>query len=254
MILVMAGTRDGRQIAEDLVSAGYPVIISVVSDYGKELAETSVPSVNVGKLTSDAMIQLIKENSIKCIIDASHPYASAASQTALTASAATRALYLRYERPKTPLPTYHKLQVVDSYEQAAQLAALLGSVVFITTGSRNLAVFSKEPALHNHRLIARVLPDPQVILECLGLGLSLKNIIALQGPFTHELNVALFRAYNADVIITKNSGETGGTDTKISAAMELDLSLVVIDRPSITYPNLVSSRPAVLDFIRGHLS
>ena len=71
----------------------------------------------------------------------------------------------------------------------------------------------------------------------------------MQGPFSHNLNVALFQETNAEVIVTKNSGQIGGSDTKIAAAMSLNLPLVIIDRPMIQYHNVVYDVDNVIKFI-----
>lgn len=53
-------------------------------------------------------------------------------------------------------------------------------------------------------------------------------------------------AYRPQVVVSKNSGTTGGSDTKISAAIELGLFVVVIDRPAIVYPQVVYTKKEVL--------
>ena len=85
------------------------------------------------------------------------------------------------------------------------------------------------------------------------LGLTPKNIIALQGPFSTELNIALYKQYRADVIVTKNSGEIGGTDTKLEAAMALGLPVVMVDRPRIEYDKVVYTFDEVLRFVAEKL-
>ena len=37
----------------------------------------------------------------------------------------------------------------------------------------------------------------------------------MQGPFSKEINKALFKFYGADILLTRDSGLDGGTDTKI---------------------------------------
>ena len=63
------------------------------------------------------------------------------------------------------------------------------------------------------------------------------------------MNAELFKHAEAEVIVTKNSGEVGGADTKIQAAEILNLPVVVIDRPQINYPNLAKSFDEVLEVI-----
>lgn len=231
MIWVLAGTQDGREIASILASERKEtVLVTVVSEYGKKLAELPNVKVLVGSLDGAAMRDVIKQYHITFLVDASHPYAHQVTETARQACLELSIAYVRYERPPVPLPDYDKLVVVSSVEAAAEAAAVLGKVVFLTTGSRTLAVFAQSPALKNHRLIARVLPDAAVMGECEALGFTPKDIVALQGPFSEELNGALFQEYEADVIVMKNSGVIGGSDSKLAAAMKLHLAVVVIER------------------------
>ena len=63
------------------------------------------------------------------------------------------------------------------------------------------------------------------------LAVSPKRIIAMQGPFSYEMNRTMFADTDADVVFMKNSGLVGGSDTKLQAAIDLGLHIIVIDRP-----------------------
>lgn len=250
MILVLAGTRDGRELASRLADNGHQVLASVVSEYGGFLAKHPRVQVHIGALDEVGLVDLIRTAGVKYIVDASHPYAVGVSENAMKAAAGTGVIYLRFERPMTPLPGYDRLHVVSDARQAAQTAALLGKTIFLTTGSRALNVFKEDPALKSSRVIARVLPDPSVIEQCVALGFSPGDIVAIQGPFSLALNVELFRFYQAEVIVTKNGGDIGGADTKIEAAIYLNLPIVVIDRPKIEYPTLFNSIDQVVNYLQ----
>lgn len=249
MILLLAGTKDGRELAAELTSKGYPVLATVISSYGRELAEANGISVDDGILDEAGLEKVIAEKGIKLVVDVTHPYAAVVSRNAMAACEQLGVRYLRYERPTVPLPSYDRLHVVKDATEAALCAARLGKVIFLTTGSRTLPVFKAEPELATARLIARVLPEPKVIAECIELGFTPGDIVAIQGPFSHDLNVALFKEYGAEVVITKNSGLIGGSDSKFSAAVTLGLHLVVIDRPQIDYRNIVSSFSEVFKIV-----
>jgi precorrin-6A/cobalt-precorrin-6A reductase len=249
MILVLAGTQDGRELTGLLAKEGYPVMISVVTEYARELIAEQVP-VNAAPLDQEGLVRLIRQREVSLVIDASHPYAVNASENAQKASEQVGICYVRYERPLAPLPSYERLYAVDDYIQAAETAAALGKTIFLTTGSRHLADFKGSPHLTGHRLIARVLPDPEVLTQCRELGFPPKDIIAMQGPFTYELNIALFTAYQAEVIVTKNSGSIGGSDTKFAAAVAMELPLVVIGRPKARCHTMFDSVDGVIDFVR----
>lgn len=250
MILVLAGTRDGREIASLLADAGYKILVSVVSEYGGALIQHPRVKVHVGALDEAGIRDLIQRHGVRYLVDASHPYAAGVSVTAMQAAGGTGVSYLRYERPATPLPKYDRLRLATDARQAAQMAGQLGKAVFLTTGSRTLKVFKDEPALRQCRLIARILPEPGVMAECIALGFSPQDIIAAQGPFSLDLNAAMFRFYQADVMVTKNGGAVGGADSKMEAAMQLGMHIVVIDRPKVEYPNSFCSIDDVLTYFK----
>ena len=249
-IFLTAGTEDGRKLAEFLTRHGHNVTASVVSEYGKKILE-QYDGINVSekKLNADELTEILRGN-FDVLVDASHPYAVNVSQNAVEACKRAEILYIRFERAEVK-STDENIFHVDSYEQAAIKAAELGKNIFITTGSRNLKKFVESPALKDCNLTVRILPTAEVLSECESLGLTPKNIIAMQGPFSTELNVEMFKQCRAEVIITKNSGKIGGADTKLDAAKILNLPVVMIDRPKISYPNVAATFEEVLKFIES---
>ena len=250
MIVVLAGTRDGRELAQELSDQGYEVLLSVVSSYGAELVQAAQLPVRTGALDEAGLKQLLLDQAVSVVVDASHPYAANVSANAIAACRQSRIPYIRYERPQAQLPLYKRLHTTATAGEAARAAAALGQVVFLTTGSRTLETFTTESALQRHRIIARVLPDPAVISQCLELGLQPRDIVAMEVPFSHEMNVAMFRHYQSEVIVTKDSGQAGGTDTKITAAIELNLPLIIITRPTVSYGVAGHSTEQIIQYIQ----
>jgi len=250
MIFVAAGTQDGRLLVEKLLEKDYKVTASVVSVYGKMLlTQHKNLTINDNPLDEQALEKYLKANDIHVFLDASHPYAVNMSKNAMEVCQKLFIPYIRYERQATRLLNYDKIHVVKSYEEAVKTAAALGKNIFLTTGSRNLKIFAEAAVLKEHFLTARVLPDADVLILCTRLGFSPKNIIALQGPFSTELNEELYKKYKADVIVTKNSGTIGGTDTKLIAARNLQLPVVLIDRPKIKYTNIAETIDTAVSFV-----
>ena len=248
-IFLIAGTEDGRKLAEFLLEKNFDVTASVVSDYGRKLLETCAGiKINDKPLDADALIKILREGDFKFLVDASHPYAKNISANAIAAAQAAQIVYIRYERAAVDFD-YEKIFRVEGYEAAAVKAAELGRNIYLTTGSRNLKIFVD--MLKDCNLTARVLPTAEVLAQCEALGLTPKQIVAMQGRFSTELNVELFKHADAEVIVTKNSGQIGGADTKLKAAQILNLPVVMIDRPKIFYPNLAASFEDVLKTIRN---
>ena len=250
MILVLAGTLDGREIAAGLTDAGYEVMASVVSDYGRILAEQSGVKAQAAAMTDRELAQFIRDEGITLLVDATHPYAVNVSRNAAGAAKEAQIPCIRYERPSSDLPNYAKLLVAKDMKEAAEFAVKAGKTIFLTTGSHTLALF-RAAATADCRLIARVLPQPDVITACLEAGFLPGDIVAVQGPFSQELNRAFFQEYKADVMVTKNSGAVGGTDSKIAAAMELNMTVVVVQRPPATGAETMSSVRDLLEYLKG---
>ena len=191
MIFVAAGTQDGRELAGFLLARGYAVTASVVSSYGEELLRRYKGiQINDKPLDAEGLLDYIKEHGIKCFIDASHPYAANVSVNAMQACHIAGIPYLRYERQESRLE-YDRAFYVSSYAEAAEKASELGKNIFLTTGSRNLKAFAGAGCLKDCRIVCRVLPDPEVLAECAGLGFTPDNIIAMQGPFFAFLRTQL---------------------------------------------------------------
>lgn len=250
MILVVAGTQDGRALAAALAAAGAPVIVSVTSAYGRQLAANRLYQVREGILDAAGFRELFSERRIRGVIDASHPYAANVSATLLAVCREAAVPYLRYERPQAPLPAYEKLRLAETAEAAAALAASLGKVIMLTTGSHTLACYKTAADQAGARLIARILPEPGVLAQVLALGILPRDIVAMQGPFSVETNVALIGQFGADVLVTKNSGSVGGADAKFQAAMQKNIWLVVIDKPALAYGSAVHDRAAAITWAK----
>lgn len=228
MILVLGGTADSRMVVRELKEAGHPVMVTVVSSYGGTLAAGEKPDeVLVQALEPQELAELITRQKIIAVVDATHPFAQNISVMAREVCSKQGVSYLRYSRPGTILPDHPLITIVSGYKEAADSAAQLGEVIFLTTGSKTLEVFAEMAGLLQKKIVARVLPDSKVIEKCLGLGLQPSQIIAMQGPFSKELNKAIFQHTCAEVVVTKESGDVGGVDAKVEAALELTIPLLV---------------------------
>lgn len=262
MIWIISGTQDGREIAAELADRELlkpenerrEIMMTVVSQYGKVLAAHEGIDIQVGRFTESDMVRVIGEKNVTLILDASHPYAAIVSETALSACRKTGIDYVRYERAEIPLPDYDKLYHAKDEFEAADLAGKLGKSILLTTGSKTLPVFVKTDGLQGKEIWARVLPVSPVIKMCEDLGLKAKYIVALQGPFSYDMNRAMIHDYHADVMVTKNSGLVGGSDTKLKAAMDAGIAVIVIDKPKADLKGVpVFSTPAAtLQYMEEH--
>ncbi|MFR3686989.1 MAG: precorrin-6A/cobalt-precorrin-6A reductase, partial [Enterococcus sp.] len=73
MILLLGGTSDSLKIAQKLNEAKLVFYLSVVTDYGEDLAAAVTNHVVKGRLSTVEMVEFIKKQQITQLIDATHP-------------------------------------------------------------------------------------------------------------------------------------------------------------------------------------
>ena len=122
-------------------------------------------------------------------------------------------------------------QILKSVAAAVLVCGLLAGCsgnVLLATGAKELPAFA---ALDPARLYPRVLPTLAGITACEAAGIPHRNIIAMQGPFTLELNLALMQQFHIRYLVTKDGGSAGGFAEKAQAAAQSGATLVVLRRP-----------------------
>lgn len=254
MILFLAGTSDARELAIKMNETGYQVLATVVTESAAKSLQDAGINTSIGRLTAEEMATFISEKNFLAVVDASHPFAEEASKNALKAAEEANVPYIRYER-ESQLYQNEKLITVSDYAEAAKLAATKRGVIMLTTGSKTLAVFAEElVGLENTRVIARMLPRIDNMEKCAALGIEQKNIIAIQGPFSKELNKALYRQYDVTLMITKESGKVGSVDEKLEAALECGIETIMISRPKVDYQNVHSDFEHVITDLNKQLN
>ena len=201
---IAGGTTEGRKLAQYASRYHIRAYVSVATAYGASLVPAS-PFVTVvtGRMDEGEMEAFIREHAIAQVIDATHPYATAEDQAGYIA--------------------------VHSISEAVEVLSHTTGIIFLTTGSKNLDSFTQIPD-YAQRLYARILPIRPSLDRALDLGYLPAHIICMQGPFTTELNAAMFRQTGASYVVTKNSGHTGGFQEKVEAARQTGATVIVIER------------------------
>lgn len=99
-IWLIGGTSESGLLARAIYQSRLPCTVSVTASSARSLypADKSIRLL-VGKLDAEDIGRFLHEQEIAAILDASHPYAIAISQLAISAAAKFQIPYLRYERP-----------------------------------------------------------------------------------------------------------------------------------------------------------
>ena len=222
---MFSGTTEGRRFSQKLAALGVAVTVCVATPLGaEEQGEMAGITVHAGRLQPDAMAALLAGADL--CIDATHPYAVDATKNIRAATAQAGVEYRRLLRAQSPLP--EGCAVFETAAQAAEYLAGQDGNVLLATGAKELAAFA---ALDPARLYPRVLPTPEGIAACEAAQIPHKNIIAMQGPFSLVLNVALMEQFHIQYLVTKDGGAAGGFAEKVQAAAKTGAQLVVLRRP-----------------------
>ena len=229
-VILFAGTTEGRLVAEACRNQPIELYVCVATEYGETLIEEA-ENVHVlaGRKDTQQMVSLIRSTGAKLVIDATHPYAAAVTETIRAACGETETEYLRLLRAENHDGTEHCVFVKDTAAAVAYLNTVEGNVL-LTVGSKELPAYTGVEN-YKERLFARMLPLPKVVEQAAALGFQGKNLIAMQGPFTEEINAAMLKMLGARWLVTKDTGETGGFPEKIRAAAACGAQVIVVSRP-----------------------
>lgn len=239
MVLVMAGTGDGRELARQLRDTGLPCLVTTVTEHGAARCRSLGLPARAGPLDEEGLAALLQAEGCRCLVDATHPFARLASETAMRATARCGAVYLRYERPPALLPPSPLIHPVPGFEDAAEGCRRLGGPVFLAVGVKELSRFAALPA-EGIPVICRVLPRPESLAACRRLGIPPSRIVPLEGPPSVNGHRALFRRFGVRTLVTRESGATGGVREKVAAALAEGVRVVLVQRPSLAYPERYS--------------
>jgi len=228
-LCVFAGTTEGRELVELLEGQPVAVTACVATEYGETLLTARENlTISAGRLRREEMEALLRREGFDLVVDATHPYAQEVTEHIAGACQGTETAYLRLLREEQGLPA-GALWAPDAAGAAALLADRPGNIL-LTTGSKELGRFASIPGFAQ-RTYARVLPMEASLRACEAAGLSPAHILAMQGPFSREMNLAMLRAVSAAWLVTKEGGAAGGFQEKAEAAAEAGAGLVVIGRP-----------------------
>ena len=252
-IVIFAGTTEGRRLSEILTEAGMAHTVCVATEYGEivmqeqmEMTETAQaggrPLVNLhrGRMDREQMQIFLRDGGFEIVVDATHPYARVVTENLRGAvdtlhspeKEAQLPIYLRLEREISGAAESEdnaaNILYFESNEDCARALENTEGNILLTTGSKELAAYCAFGRLRD-RLYVRILPTRESLELCMEQGIKGRQILALQGPFSTEMNAAVLKQYNIRHMVTKNSGRTGGYQEKLEAAKMLGIPAYVIE-------------------------
>ncbi len=220
-VLVLGGTAEARQLATGWADATDVEVVSSLA------GATSAPLLPAGEVRvggfggSDRLADYLRTDRINAVVDATHPFAETITTAAVRAAATAGVPLVVLRRPGWTERPGDDWRRVPSLEAAAHLLPELGGRVFLTTGRRSLAAFA---GVAGCWFLSRSVeaPSPPMPREM--------HVVLDRGPFTEHGERALLTEHRIDVLVTKDSG---GSPAKLTAARDLHVPVVMVDRPPL---------------------
>ncbi|MEG1450875.1 MAG: precorrin-6A reductase [Cetobacterium sp.] len=246
MIWVIGGTKDSRDFIESFPFKEKLIVTTATEYGGKLLEEFKGVKVFCKRMNQKEMIEFIKEMKIEKIVDLSHPYAVEVSRNAIECSESLKLEYIRFERENL----FHENGILEFKEVDSLVKYIeeLDGNILVTLGSNNIEKFKGLKNLQ--KIYFRILPKWDMIKKAEDIGILPKNIIAMQGPFSKELNVAMMRQLDIKYMISKKGGNTGGEKEKLDATLEVGAKSILLSRPEIEYPLEFSNLLELLKYMK----
>ncbi len=223
-ILLLGGTADGRKLAEAINHLDVHLIYSVAGLV--RLPSVGCESVVGGFTQFGGLHSYIKNRNISGVIDATHPYAKRMSETACSVTSALNIPYWRFCRlPWQPSEKDNWIDITDETELLKNLAGY--NSVFLTAGQISHSLTTDLGAMGHQQQLLRTAVEPSMQLPD-----SMTWLKAI-GPFSVEGEQAIFKKFNIDVLVSKNSGGHS-TSAKLTVAREKAIPVLMIQRPFIS--------------------
>lgn len=233
-VLIFSGTTEGRELSEKLWKQGVNCEVCVATEYGEMvMPQDSDMKIHQGRLSENEMEELMNKEQYLVVVDATHPFATEVTSHIMqsTKNASTPYVRLRREEGNYREENEGNIRYFDSALECAKALCETSGNILLTTGSKELSVFCQDDTVKT-RLVVRVLPGLESIQICKNMGIGGKQLIAMQGPFSKEMNLAMIHQYQIQCLVTKESGKNSGTDEKLEACEAAGIPVFMIRRPS----------------------
>lgn len=237
--MIFSGTTEGRKLSELLCADGIKHHVCVATSYGSDvMAGSRYAVVHTGRMDEDEMCAFLSKEGFgpgDTVVDATHPYAGEVSNNIRRAAERAGCSLIRVKRASLMKALGSDAKNISVYDTMADFARFAGKThgnILLATGSRDLPDYCKSVSEETlGRTYVRIIPSVESLESVTALGIKSSHVIAMQGPFSYELNRAVLRQYGICHMLTKDSGDEGGFTGKIRAATDLLVSCHVLRRP-----------------------
>ena len=226
-VLIFGSTKEARDTAAVLRRRGRQIVFSVVSEYAKSLLPLGTLC-HVGRLDGEAMLAFIRETNPQRVVDATHPYAVVASQNIRQCCDALNIAYERVHFEDIDNAWRDAVEWVDSHE--ALVAAVLREKGNMLLGIGRDPILPLPLGTDTARLYPRITPAPESVAAALAAGFPKSNIIAMDGPFSKMLTMALFDDKHITSVVVRDATDKSYLHEMVVPALERGYHVIMYGR------------------------
>ena len=228
MILVFGGTTEGKKVAKLLQGEAMPFVYSTKTNIPFKVNE--IVSYRHGALDEKALEAYLLKHKIHTIINASHPFAEILHSTIAKVAERLQIPVIRFGRKLLPKTKHSLVTYVHSYDEGFNLLQE-HHILLALTGVQSIKRL--KPWWQKHTSYFRILDRAESLAianeskfpkEQLILGLPSANL---------ENEINLITKNNINIILTKETGNSGFLSTKIEAALKTNAQIIIIKQPKI---------------------
>ncbi len=225
MILVFGGTTEGRVAINTLDEGDGKYIYSTFGD--SQQVECGHGTHISGAMTADDMLDVCRNNDVKLIVDAAHPFAINLHNTIGSVAAKLGIPVIRLERI---YPDIHDMDIewCGNYKEAIdKLESSCINRLLALTGVQTIPKL--KDFWERHETWFRVLDRRESIEKAINYGFPKDRIVFYEEDDT----ITLIDRLKPDAIITKDSGTSGGFMEKVETAKKKGVRLFVVRRQKL---------------------
>ena len=226
MILIFGGTTEGRICATVCEEAQQAYYYSTKTEHQEIDLKYGIHI--TGGLSDKEIITFCNQKSIQLVIDAAHPFAEILHENIDNATVKLNIPVIRYERIFPPrandLIWLKSFQEALTYLERQNIDRLLA-----LTGVNT--IIKLKPYWKKHHTWFRILDRADSKALAMQAGYPLDQLVYYQKGADDKI---LMEELAPQAIITKESGESGGFQEKIQAARDLNIPILVVERPSLS--------------------
>ena len=252
-VWILSGTSDGPSLAKRLLDLNYSVFASVVT-FRASKSYSNHPKLHIitGKLIKrEEIVEFIRKNKIKLVIDATHPFALIISEKLKSVCNEINTPFLVFERESliNKSSNFHYISNLKDIDKSD----LKNKNILLAIGSRSLNDTANYYMNCGANVFARIFPIQESVSKAFGSCIKNSNIAILE-PSKKKLCILekqLCKFWHIDYVLCRESGSYSQKNWE-EIIMGTQMKLFLVRRPESknNKSNIFSEYQRLIDHIR----